>query len=98
MASEIGGDAVKGLSKQERWILENASRCLTNTGFFTLGSLRGLLPQDSRSRAVQAASLSRSVRRLVERGLVECWQPRLCHQGNGYLFKTVNNVTDLLPY
>ncbi len=81
------------LSKQERWILENAprGRC------WDLADLREKLPNDSRSRTVQAASLSRSVARLVERRLVERFNRQLCSNHGFYLYETVNGVSTLLP-
>ncbi len=74
------------LSKQERWILEHSP-----SGCWDMKALRELLPaSDTRSRAVQSASLSRSVSRLVARGAVECYTRGLWSNHGIYLFKTVN--------
>ena len=81
------------LSKQERWILENAPRGRT----WELADLREKLPNDSRSRTVQTASLSRSVARLVERGLVQRFYRQLCSDHGFYLYETVNGVPTSLP-
>ena len=58
----------KWLSSQERKIM----RVLEAEGHKTQRELRLMLPSgDSRTEAVQAASLSRSLRRLIARGLLE---------------------------
>ena len=55
------------LSRQERWLLRVAP-----SGDWDALQIRGLLPPtDSRSRATQAASLSRTISRLVRRGYIQ---------------------------
>ena len=72
------------LSTQERWILKHAP-----DGLWDVMRLRDLLPPtDSRSREVQSASLSRSVTRLVERGLVERYVRELWSDHSCYLYRT----------
>jgi Fe2+ or Zn2+ uptake regulation protein len=54
------------MSWQERWVL----RALASESL-TLAELRSMLPEhDARAPRVQSASLSRSLKRLAERGLV----------------------------
>jgi DNA-binding HxlR family transcriptional regulator len=72
------------LSAQERWILKNAP-----PGDWDVKQLREMLPaEDSRSRPVQSASLSRSVSRLVQRGLVERWVRGRWSDQLIYLYRT----------
>lgn len=74
------------LSKQERWILEHSP-----SGMWDIMALRDLLPvSDQRSRRVQLSSLSRSVSRLVERGLVDLVQTTYRgRDSRGYRYETV---------
>ena len=73
------------LSKQERWILQHSP-----SGDWDIMTLRDLLPaSDQRSREVQSASLSRSVARLVKRGLVESYIRGKWGYHGHYLYKTV---------
>jgi predicted transcriptional regulator len=76
------------LSAQERWILRHAP-----PGEWDVMRLRELLPAtDSRSREVQSASLSRSVARLVERGLVARYERGRWSKIGPYLYETVNRA------
>jgi hypothetical protein len=56
-----------GISRQERWLLD----CLESGGSMRLKQLQARLPdEDQRSPRVKAASLCRSLRRMITRGLV----------------------------
>lgn len=73
------------LSKQERWILKHSP-----SGMWDIAALLNLLPaSDQRNRRVQSASLSRSVSRLVERGLVESYIRGKWGDHGHYLYKTL---------
>ena len=67
-AMKSWGQQVK-MSWQERWVLRTLESASSEN--LTLAELRSMLPaQDRRTRAVQSASLSRSLTRLAKRGLI----------------------------